>query len=325
MSKHSGEGAKERRGEFPRPRVSASPRPRVSVSPCLRVPASPKRLWVLTSIFCVLSVVGFALIQRQIDRIESSGKKLEEKLIYIPTGRFIRMAALGFDVVLADVLWARAVVYFGGHFLEGDKDYRWLYRILDAVTTLDPKNILAYRFGGTVLALEANRVEESIALLEKGLRNNPDEDWRLPFLLGFNYFYILDDPASAARYLEQAARIPGHPVYLPGLVARMYAKSQEMDGAIEFLQEMYRQYADQNVKMAIAERITILAAKKQIPSLEYAVEKYKAVHGRYPRELEALIHEGLIRQLPEYVGGQYIIDPDTGKVDWVSESNLQWP
>ena len=282
------------------------------------------RLLVSISILCVLSIVGLVLMQGQLDRIRPARERLEEKLIYIPSGRFIKTAALGFEAVLGDILWARAVVYFGGHYLT-DKDYRWLYHILDATTTLDPKNVLVYRFGGTLLALEEGDVEQSIALLKKGIQNNPDADWRLYFSLGFNYFYFLEDYGSAAKYLEKASKMPGHPPYLPRLVARMYAKAERIDTAIEFLRGTYSQYDDQSVKEVIAQRVNILVAKKQARSLEPIVEEYKKTYGRYPSEAEELIRVGLIKELPIYPDGHYTIDPDTGKVDWVSELRLQWP
>ena len=260
-------------------------------------------------------------MQTQIDRIRPSRERLKEKLIYIPGTLFLKTASLGFHAVLADVLWARSVVYFGGHYLT-DKDYRWLYHILDATTTLDPKNILAYRFGGMLLALEHDDVEKSITLLEKGVRDNPDADWRLYFQLGFNYFFYLDDYANAAKHLEKASRMPGHPAYLPRLTARMYAKSGKADMALEFLQETYKQYDDEKVKQAIAGRINTLKAVRDARYLEEAAEEYKRIYGEYPGELKELVNTGLIQKLPEYPDGYYVIDP-TGKVEWVSGSN--WP
>ena len=282
-----------------------------------------KRIWLPTLMLCILSIAGFVLMQTRIDRIRTPRERLEEKLIYIPETRFLETASLGFHAVLADILWARSVVYFGGHFLT-DKDYRWLYRILDATTTLDPKNVLAYRFGGTLLALEQNDVEKSIALLKKGIKNNPDEDWRLYFLLGFNYFFSLEDHATAAKYLEKAARMPNHPEYLPRLAARMYAKSGKTDLAIDFLRETYDQHEDENVKRAIAERINLLMARQQIRPLEDAAEAYRKTYGKYPEKLDELANAGLIKELPEYSDGQYVID-STGKVEWVSESVSNWP
>ena len=283
-----------------------------------------RRLLILTSILCVISASGFILMQTQLDCERPPRERMEEKLIYIPSPEFVKTASLGFHAVLADVMWARAVVYFGGHYLT-DKDYTWLYNLLDATTTLDPKNILAYRFGGSLLALEQWDVEKSIAILKKGIRENPDADWRLYFLLGFNYFYVLEDYNNAAIYLEKASRMPGHPDFLPRLAAKMYAKSEKLDTAIEFLQEMYQQHDNENVRSAILERLSVLIAKKQARSLRCVVEKYKTVHGAYPTELEALAHCGLIEELPQYPNGCYTYDSDTGEIDWVPESGANWP
>ena len=262
-------------------------------------------------------------MQTQIDKIRTTRERLEEKLIYIPETKFLETASLGFHAVLADVFWARAVVYFGEHFLE-DKDYRWLYRLLDATTTLDPKNILAYRFGGTLLALEEDDVDKSIKLLKKGIRDNPNEDWRLYYLLGFNYFFYLEDHVTAAEYLEKAAMMPGHPAYLPRLVARMYAKGGKIETAIQFLKETYQQYEDENVKRSIEGRLNILMAKRHIPQLERIVAVYKNTYGEYPKDLKELIDAGLIRGLPDYPDGEYVIY-QTGKVDWVSKLAPNWP
>lgn len=277
--------------------------------------------WILGSVICILSVFT---IQKNLDQAISTRQRLGEKLIYIPSGRFLKAATLGFHVVLADLLWTRAVIYFGEHY-HTDKDYRWLYSLLDATTTLDPKNILAYRFGGNLLALEGDDVKRSIELLKKGIRNNPDEDWRLYFLLGFDYFYYMEDYVSAAKYLEKAARMPGHPAYLPRLVARMYAKGEKTDTAIEFLQEIQQQYDDENIKAAIAERLNILMAKREARLLQDIVEEYRKTYGEYPREIEELAQVGLLKKMPVYHGGRYVINSNSGMVDWISGSSPQWP
>ena len=284
----------------------------------------PRRLFILASILCVASASGFILMQKQLDRERMPHERMKEKLIYIPDAKIVKTASLGFHAALADIMWVRAIVYFGGHYLT-DKDYTWLYHLLDVTTSLDPKNLLAFRFGGSLLALEQNDVDRSIALLKKGIQENPDADWRLYFLLGFNYFYFLEDHATAAKYLEKASRIPGHPDYLPRLAAKMYARSEKLDTAIDFLKEMYEQNGDENAKSAILGRLNILFAKRQAQSLRSIIEKYKKVYGEYPDELEDIVHAGLIEELPQYNDGDYVYDSDTGEVDWVSESDSHWP
>lgn len=283
-----------------------------------------KRKSCLITAFFIFILVSSVIVQRQLDHIRPPIERLEEKLIYIPSPQFIRSASLGFQAVLADLIWARTVVYFGEH-SRTDKDYTWLYRMIDAVTTLDPKNILAYRFGGNLLALEKHDVEASIAILKKGIQNNPDNDWMLYFLLGFDYFFFLNDHASAAKYMEIASNMPGHPDYLPRLTARMYARAEKIDTAIEFLKGMYNQYEDQNTRKYISERINILVAKRQARSFKFAVDKYKETYGKYPEKLEELVRIGLIKDLPVFPGGKYVIDSNTGAVDWISETTPQWP
>ncbi|MBD3183204.1 hypothetical protein GF312_12990 [Candidatus Poribacteria bacterium] len=273
---------------------------------------------------CILSITGVIYSQLKIDQIRLPRKRLEEKIIYIPTGRFMKAASIGFHAVLSDLLWTRAVLYFGEHFTT-DREYPWLYRILDAVTTMDPHNILAYRFGGNLLALEGNRIEESIALLKKGIKHNPDKDWRLYFLLGFNYYYILNDHLTAAYYFEQAVKLPGHPEYLPKLVARMYAKADKEDVAIEFLEEIYTQYNDEQVKQTIMDRLILLKAKEQAKEIQKLVERYKQIYNEYPENFEALVNKGLINRIPEYPGGYFTLNPEDGTVDWFSENTPNWP
>ena len=75
--------------------------------------------------------------------------------------------------------------------------------------------------------------------------------------------------------------MPGHPKYLPRLVARMYAKGGKMNTAIEFLRGTYHQYEDESIKKSIADRLNILIAKQQIRPLESAAEVYKKTYGEY--------------------------------------------
>jgi tetratricopeptide (TPR) repeat protein len=282
------------------------------------------RVYLIALVFSIVGIMGYVFMQGQLDRIRPSREQLKEKLIYIPDSKYIRTASLGYHAPLSDILWARAVIYFGGHYLV-DKDYSWLYRIIDAVTTLDTRNILAYRFGGTLLALGQNDVEKSNLLLKKGIRYNPDADWRLYFLLGFNYFYYIGDYVTAAEYLKKASSMPGHPSYLPRLAARMYAKAERMDMAIDFLEKTYHQYDDEKIKATIEERLNVLIAKKYAKSLKFPVEEYKKAHGKYPENLEELVESGQIDKKPKFSGGQFVINQNTGEVSWVSVSSPQWP
>ena len=113
------------------------------------------------------------------DVVESICDKLErrhpqrriENLLYLPKSGHLKEMSLGYETVFADILWMKAIGYFGGHTLT-DKEYPWLFHILDQTTSLDPLFHHAYTFGGVVLAVEGDSGEtlaQSIALLKKGM------------------------------------------------------------------------------------------------------------------------------------------------------------
>lgn len=176
-----------------------------------------------------------------------------ERMLYLPSGSLLKPMALGFDNLLADVLWIRAVVYFGGHYMT-DKRYPWLYHILDLVTTLDPRFEMPYEFGGIVLAMDEKAVDKSIAILRKGIKQHPNY-WRFPFYLGFDYFYLLGDMKTAAGYMEQAAQLPGCPPYVPRLAASMKYQTAGPAIALRFLQEIYDHTQDPRIKKEVSRKI----------------------------------------------------------------------
>jgi len=282
-----------------------------------------KYLMIIAVIFS-FAFLAFAVNYTQRQAIASRAyASISEKMMYLPSGKLIKPLAIGMDAALADILWARTVVYFGGHYVS-DKDYKWLYHNLDIITTLDPKFVLAYKFGGMMLSLEADQVHRSIALLEKGIKNNPDS-WQLYFVMGFNHFYFMDDAASAAKYFEKAAQLPGHPAYVPRLVARMHAKSGKLDVAMAFLEEIEKEYDDATIKSAIAGRYKELIIEKHKIFLNGMVKKYEEKYGRKLLSIEQLLQAGLLKSLPkEPLGGQYIIDAETNKVKSTKE-NENWP
>jgi len=125
------------------------------------------------------------------------------ELVYLPPTRFLRAVSLGYEEALANVLWFRTISYFGGHY-QSDRIYPWLAAMCNAVTDLDPRAEHVYRFGGVILPWEADRIDDGIALLEKGVHNMPDS-WQLQYMLGFSYYFFSDDLSAASRALRTAS------------------------------------------------------------------------------------------------------------------------
>ncbi len=274
--------------------------------------ASPQKK--ITVIFLYFFVVYSAvfLSQTQIDKTRNRYSKTED-MKYLPSGQFLKGAALAYDELFADYFWIKAIVYFGDHF-ETDKSYKWLYHLLDVVSTLDPYFEYTYEFGGVALAYWIKDENLSIKLLKKGMINVPKTHaryWTIPFFLGFNYMYYKKDFATAARYLEEATKYPGHPRYLPLLVARLYTNTKDPEIAIKFLQEIYRSTKNEEAKKDILKRINEIVVERDIFILEEMRDKYHKKIGSYPSNLGELISEGFLKEMPrEPFGGKYFMKED---------------
>ncbi|MFH0926500.1 MAG: hypothetical protein V1872_12880 [bacterium] len=180
-------------------------------------------------------------------------KKTVEEILYVPTGKFLKILVLGYNHLAADALWLKAIGYFGTHSIS-DHIYTWLYHILDIITTLDPEFTHPYTFGGIILPLEGDDVENGNKLLLKGMKNHPDS-WKFPYYLAFNYWYYLDNPKIATDYMARAVRCPRHPPHLERLLAILYNKSGEKETALSLLRHFYNSTDDPELKRIIEERM----------------------------------------------------------------------
>lgn len=78
------------------------------------------------------------------------------------------------------------------------------------VTTVDPWVDHPYRFAAVWMTGSEAQVRHANRILERSFSHHLDE-WRNRFYLGFNLFYYLEEPEPAARWLEEAAALPGAP------------------------------------------------------------------------------------------------------------------
>ncbi len=193
-------------------------------------------------------------------------------------------------------------------------EYEWMYHALDVITTLDPQYAYAYYAGGVILGDLANRPDLSIRLLEKGVSANPAV-WNIPFLLGYNYYFLLGDPAKGAEYIMKAASLPDGPSYLPGLATRMAAEAGSPDTALAFLEARLRETQDPQTRESLANRMKEVIIERDLRILESAVEVYRTEHQTLPATLADLVASGILPMLPqEPFGGDYRLDPKTGSV-----------
>ena len=248
------------------------------------------------------------LIERQLDTDDQ-----QPELIYLPPTRFLKAIALGYEQALANILWFRTISYFGRHY-QSNRIYPWLASMCDTVTDLDPHAEHVYRFCGVILPWEADRIDDGVALLEKGVRNMPDS-WQLQYMLGFSYYFFHGDLVAASRTLRTATFAPGAPEYVSRLASIVNAAQYGPSTAVEFLAQLERDDTTGEMREAIRQRIRELSLSADIDSLEAAVQTFSGRMGRRPIDLEELVVVGILPQLPEeQFGGRYVLDPVSGHV-----------
>jgi len=87
----------------------------------------------------------------------------------------VKSLSLGYQSLLADLYWIRAVQYYGRREEAARRQVRYknLAALLDITTTLDPQMMDVYRAGSSFLAepepVGAGQPEESLKLLDKGI------------------------------------------------------------------------------------------------------------------------------------------------------------
>jgi tetratricopeptide (TPR) repeat protein len=226
----------------------------------------------------------------------------------VPATSAARWLSLGHPTLLANLFYLRAVQYIGEPRANA-RGWERLYPVIDLVTDLDPGHGYAYQVAGTLLG-SYDRVAESNAILEKGIRSCPSR-YILPFLRAFNAFYYDGDYAEAGRFVEIAARTPGAPARLSQNVLAMYVKGNRTDAALAFLEHARSAAQDDESRRAIDEQVKQAVLERDAAGLDRAMARYEELHGVRPLMLFALVADGLVDRIPEDpFGGIYVIGPD---------------
>lgn len=259
---------------------------------------------------------------QHVDRQRQSIPKGSE-LSYLPQGEYLKLAVLGYRNIVADFIWLKAVQNYAGR-NQSRAGYLAAYHAADVATDLDPDFVHAYKASGTILSVWANMPNESVAILKKGVQNNPAV-WELPFFLGYDYYYDLHDPQTAATYFQKAASLPGSPGWLGKLAAKMTVQAGDPDAALEFLQRLYQATSDERTREGLLERMREVEVERRIRLLEGAVKQYRDQYGVLPKQLNDLAGKGLLATIPEDPrGGQFVIrQPDGAIVSTIPHQRLR--
>ncbi|MGE0814361.1 MAG: hypothetical protein AB7O28_19885 [Vicinamibacterales bacterium] len=279
--------------------------------------ASARAHGLATGVFVAVSMAAAVGLQAVRERVAPPRPMITETL-WLQSPAAARRLMLSFTDLAADLYWMRAVVHYGGERRSNAAEGRYalLYPLLDMATTLDPHFDVAARLGAIFLSEGypggPGRTDQALALLEKGLRNDPTR-WQYRHDMGFvNYWWIKDYP-EAARQFELASQMPGAPVWLRTMAAVTLAKGGDRHGARTLWTELYQTADVEWLRRAAASHLQQLQALDELDALAAATRRYAERTGRQPGSWQDLIAARLLPGVPvDPTGVPYVLEPGVG-------------
>jgi hypothetical protein len=250
-------------------------------------------------------------------------------VLYLQPGPGLPRATLGFNALLADVYWIRAIQHYGDtrRSKNPHKRFTSLFPLLDLTTTLDPRFTVAYRFGAIFLAEPfpdgPGRADQAIALLKRGLEADPKR-WQYAQDAGFVYYWWLQDYKTAAAWFDRAASIDGAPWWMRSMAASTLALGGDRGSSRLLWRQLYETSEHEWVRSNAQLKLMQLDALDQMDALASVVRRYAQLTGRTATTWAELGSAGLLGGLPvDPSGVPYRLDPDeSGSVGLAKDSPL---
>ncbi len=271
-----------------------------------------RRISVIFSVLLLSALAGSVLLLRRVDQVRTNATL--EEVLYISSPQALKRLSLGYNGLLADIYWTRAVQYYGNKHHEGARNYDLLAPLLEITTTLDPQLLVAYEYGANFLASKppngAGMPERAIALEEFGIRNNPD-NWQLYYNDGFIHYMELKDYAGAAAVFARGAQVPNAHPLLAVLAGRMAEHAGDLQMARMMWSTTYQTTKDVNIRANAAAHLRALKVDEDVTNLEELTARYHQQTGLYPFSFAELQAAGMLQGIPrDPLGQPYKLMPD---------------
>jgi hypothetical protein len=237
--------------------------------------------------------------------------QVEEEFQVKPSGDALHVAAMGYDVHLADLIWVRSVLMFGTYWSE-TSDPRWtewLGGMIGAATTLDPNWRTLYSYGGLMLKVLGD-YESANRVFIAGSEAFPD-DYFMKFSVAMNYHFFLENPEEAYRWATAASEVDGAPLWYGGAALAFYAKEQTRAVGIRFLLDQLQGTNDPNLIESIRRHLDELLHDDRSERLTSALVAYREMFSQMPVSISSLVEAQLLDKIPEDPYGEgWVFDVD---------------
>lgn len=240
-------------------------------------------------------------------------RRTSRELLYLPNGKYLKIASLGQAPLVADLIYLWAIQYYAN--LEQEDRFRYVEHVFgNVIAELDPHYVDPYWIGGLILTVEVKDLEAGLRLLDLGFERNPDR-WILPYLAGWECYYAGRIELSA-DYFKRASEVPGAPAVVRRMRAGLLSRRSEPREALRLWVEVRDDPQSDVESVTVAKRqIRVLKRQADLGELQAAVDRFRNENGRNPRGLDELRLKSYIDRVPSDPSGRpYDYDPRTGKV-----------
>ena len=280
----------------------------------MNVPGQNRPLWLAVAGIPVLFGLLF-VVQTRIDACTRSEAKAQEELL-LRSPSAIKKMSLGYNSLLADIYWTRAVQYYGGRMARPHATFGLLWPLLDITTTLDPKLLPAYHFGAIFLSQPGSglggvgRPDLAVKLVKRGIAANPDR-WGLYGDLGFLYYWYLQDYHRAAAAYLAGSETPQGPAWMKMMAARMEQKGGSIETSRLVWSQIYETSQNPRIRKLARNTLHGLRAEEDEAALDNLADQYRQRFGHFPASVAQLLDAGFLHGIPvDPEGYPYVLGPD---------------
>lgn len=267
------------------------------------------------------------VVTLQVLRDGAAPPRRDVPMLWLDSPALARRLSLSFRDIAADVYWMRAVIHYGSERRSTADEHRYalLYPLLELTTSLDPHFDVANRLGAIFLSEGypggPGRPDQAIALLEKGIRQEP-EFWQYRHDLGFVYYWWLKDYKEAARQFELGSTLPDAPVWLKTLAGVTMTRGGDRRSARLLWQELLKGDQVEWVRRTAEFRLQQLQALDELDQLRTAVTVYQRRTGTVPDTWSQLIEARLLQRIPTDPSGTPYVLGTAGTVGLADGSTM---
>jgi tetratricopeptide (TPR) repeat protein len=263
------------------------------------------------------SCAGLMTLKSALDRVPRQ-KIPGASIIYIPSGKFLKYATLGYSSMAADLIYLWAIQYYSTYTVV-DR-FQNLEHIFSIIAELDPRYTDPYEVGALIAVYEAKDLNLAYRILDLGLAKNPDQ-WIFPFEAG-HYAQVAKDYETAKRYYEKTMRIPGAPEIVKRLYAATGFKTMDLKTSWETWLEVYKTAGDERTRKIAEKHLYQVKSAMDINVIRAALEEFRTRYQHLPDELGELERVRILSPIPKDLDGKdYLYDAKKGEV---SPPSIWW-